>query len=102
MQNLWYSYDYGLVHFVQIDTETDYPNAPMGPGTYFNAGPFGDQLAWLEADLVKFAANRATTPWLIVSGHRPIWSSGHAEKAVQEAFEALFIKYDVDIFFAGQ
>jgi hypothetical protein len=36
--NLWYSYDYGMAHFIQIDTETDFPHSPMGPGTYYNAG----------------------------------------------------------------
>jgi hypothetical protein len=36
VENMWYSYDYGLVHFIQIDTETDYPDAPMGAGTLYN------------------------------------------------------------------
>jgi hypothetical protein len=26
--NMWYSFDFGSIHFIQIDTETDYPNAP--------------------------------------------------------------------------
>jgi hypothetical protein len=25
--NMWYSFDYGSIHFVQIDTETDFPGA---------------------------------------------------------------------------
>ena len=36
--NMWYSFDYANVHFVSIDTETDYPKAP------FNVSDFGDQL----------------------------------------------------------
>jgi len=101
VENLWYSYDYGNVHFIQINTETDYPNSPMGPGTFYNAGPFGDQMAWLQADLMKAAANRAQVPWIVVSGHRPLYSSGHEEKQCQAAFETLFLKFNVDVYFAG-
>jgi hypothetical protein len=51
----WYSYDWGDVHFVVLDTE--------------RSGP--DQAAWLEADLT---ANKL--PWTIVYGHKPPHSSG--------------------------
>jgi len=99
--NLWYSFTYGSAHFIQINTETDYPKSPMGPGTYYNAGPFGDQLAWLEADLIAAQAQRATVPWIIVSGHRP-WYSSHKECAeCQSAFEGLLLKYNVDFYYAG-
>jgi acid phosphatase type 7 len=72
--NMWYSFDHGMVHFIQFNTETDYPNAadePGGEGAE-NAGPFapnGTQLAWLEADLKS--VDRSKTPWIIVGGHRP-------------------------------
>ena len=103
MSNLWYSYDYGLVHFIQITTETDYPNAPMGPGTFYNGGPFGDQLSWLENDLIAATNNRQSgeVPWIVVSGHRPLYSSKKNNDAAIAAFEALFVKYNVDIYFAG-
>jgi len=29
-QNMWYSFDYGQAHFIIIDTETDFPEAPSG------------------------------------------------------------------------
>lgn len=99
--NLWFSYDYGMAHFIHIDTETDYPDAPMGPGTFYGAGPFGDQLAWLEADLIAATANRSQTPWLIVSGHRPLYSTHKNQDAAIAAFEALFIKYNVDMYYSG-
>jgi hypothetical protein len=51
----WYSFNWGDVHFVALDTER------MGPL----------QAAWLEADLT---ANHL--PWTIVYGHRPPFSSG--------------------------
>jgi len=51
----WYSYDWGDVHLVALDTE--------------RSGPA--QAAWLEADLT---ANKL--PWTIVYGHKPPHSSG--------------------------
>ena len=27
-KNMWYSFNYGPVHFVNINTETDFPSAP--------------------------------------------------------------------------
>jgi hypothetical protein len=51
----WYSYDWGDIHFVVLDTE--------------RTGPV--QAAWLQADL---AANKL--PWTIVYGHKPPHSSG--------------------------
>jgi len=103
VDNMWFSYEFGSVHFTNIDTETDFPGAPEGVGTRMGSGPFGDQLAWLEADLQKAVANRQNTPWIIVSGHRPIYSSEDSSvcDACRTAFEALLNKYQVDIFFAG-
>ena len=103
VNNMWFSFDYGLVHFISIDTEVDYPNSPEGPGTWGNAGPFGDQLGWLEADLKKAVANRANVPWILVSGHRPFYSSS-AEglwPPSQQWFEPLFNEYNVDIVYWG-
>jgi len=102
VDNMWYSYEYGSMHFTNVDTETDFPHAPEGVGSFINAGPFGDQLAWLEADLAKANANRNNVPWLIVSGHRPLYTSGEAVcTACRDAFEQLFNKYNVDIYFSG-
>ena len=51
----WYSYDWGDVHFVALDSER----------------PVAVQAAWLDADLT---ANQL--PWTIVYWHRPPFSSG--------------------------
>jgi len=108
--SMWYSFNYGLAHFVSIDTETDYNGSPEGQGSLAGYGPFGDQLAWLEADLQKAVANRALRPWIFVAGHRPIYSvtcmdsNGNPTsscKSLQDAIEDLLYKYQVDIFFAG-
>ena len=101
VNNMYYSFDYGLVHFVNIDTEVDFPNSPEGPGTRLNAGPFGDQLMWLANDLKKAVANRAQVPWIIVSGHRPYYTSAGGTASVQAAFEPLLLQYGVDVVFQG-
>lgn len=114
-KNMWYSFNYGPVHFVSFDTETDFDNAPEGeqgrgglPSGGFAAN--GTQVAWLAADLAKAAANRAQRPWIIVSGHRPIYNPRACSpegaplgdnKYLQEAIEDLLHKYDVDMYFAG-
>ena len=77
LENFWYSWDHGMAHFIQFNTETDFPNAPDLPGGAGaeNAGPFapnGTQLAWLENDLKS--VDRQKTPWIIVGGHRPCMS----------------------------
>ena len=102
--NLWYSFDYGMVHFVIFNTETDFPNAPDEPGGEGDefAGPFapnGTQLAWLEKDLAS--VDRKKTPWIIVGGHRPWYVSTTECKECQAAFEPLFLKYGVDLVLHG-
>ncbi|KAK3941965.1 Metallo-dependent phosphatase-like protein [Diplogelasinospora grovesii] len=99
----WYSFEYGMVHVVMIDTETDFPDAPDGPGgsAGLDGGPFGalnQQLEFLEADLAS--VDRTVTPWLIVGGHRPWYSTGGSSNVCapcQAAFEPLLYKYGVDL-----
>ena len=97
----WHSFDFGLAHFISISTETDFAGAPEGPGTYLNAGPFGNQVQWLVEDLKKAVANRKNVPWIIVGGHRPVYTAGKAEIAVQSLLEPLFLQYEVDYYYCG-
>ncbi|EWY82993.1 acid phosphatase [Fusarium oxysporum NRRL 32931] len=178
--NFWHSFDYGLVHFVSIDTETDYAHSPDKtfrediekakeeedckgkdkdkakckpekdePDTYecktinlgddyetddleeeayllsgkahplrnethiTDAGPFGyidgsikdnkayEQYQWLKNDLAS--VDRCKTPWVIVMGHRPMYSShgGNYHLHLREAFEKLLLKHKVDLYIAG-
>ncbi len=78
----WYSFDWGNVHFVALDTER------IG----------AEQAAWLDADL-----SRNRQPWVIVTGHRPAFSSGAhgSSRGVQEYFVPLFEKYQVPLVIAG-
>lgn len=64
----WYSFDWGDVHFVALDTE--------------RTGPV--QAQWLDADL---AANQR--PWTVVYGHKPPFSSG--EHGNDGAFRQYFV-----------
>jgi acid phosphatase type 7 len=78
----WYSYDFGDVHFVVLDTE--------------RTG--ATQAAWLDVDL---QANRL--PWTIVYFHRPPFSSGEhgSDGSVQRYFVPLFVKYQVPLVLSG-
>jgi len=106
--NFWYSFDHGMVHYVQINTETDFgngilaPDEPGGSGAE-NAGPFGrhpnEQIDWLENDLRS--VNREKTPWVIVAGHRPWYLSGSTCAPCKQAFEPLMLKYGVDLVLNG-
>ncbi|PYH41094.1 purple acid phosphatase family protein [Aspergillus saccharolyticus JOP 1030-1] len=99
----WYSFEYGMVHFTMIDTETDFPDAPDGPdgSAGLDGGPFGQsgqQLAFLAADLAS--VDRTVTPWVIVAGHRPWYSTGGSDDLCapcQAAFEDLLYQYGVDL-----
>ncbi|KAL6075285.1 Purple acid phosphatase [Balamuthia mandrillaris] len=99
-QNMWFSFDYKNVHFISISTETDFPGCPF-------ADTFGNQLAWLEADLQKANNNRAQVPWIIVVGHRPMYSSVDSiyvqwyVDGLRKAVEKLFHTYQVDLYVCG-
>jgi hypothetical protein len=62
--NMWFSWNYADVHFVSIDTSTDFPNAPEGKTgdshmPWFPSGGFakdGEYMRWLEADLAAAKA----------------------------------------------
>lgn len=84
----WYSFDHGLVHFTVLSTEHD-----------FTAG--SEQWRWLEQDFKS--VDRRTTPWLIVGGHRPMYTSelypvdSKVCEGIRNALEDLFHRYRVDL-----
>jgi acid phosphatase len=128
--NFWYSFDYGVAHFVAINTETDFAYSPEWPfvrdktanetlptesQTFItDSGPFGfiegnnwkdntayEQYQWLAKDLAS--VDRTKTPWVIVMGHRPMYSSqvSSYQANIRQAFENLLLKNGVDAYFAG-
>ncbi|RDW61121.1 purple acid phosphatase family protein [Aspergillus mulundensis] len=128
--NFWYSFDYGLAHFVSLDGETDFASSPFSTlardrtGNETRArpeetettdsGPFGAidgdreddneayaQVQWLARDLA--AVDRARTPWVFVMSHRPMYSSAYSsyQTNVRKAFEELLLRYGVDAYLSG-
>ena len=106
---MWHSYDVAGVHWVAIDTSTDFPDAPEGTTgdshmPWFPAGSFapeGTYMAWLEADLAKAAAAvkaGSGTNFIVAYGHRPFEDlpAAHASQ-----LDALFVKYGVSFYFCG-
>lgn len=78
----WFSYDWGDVHFIALDTE--------------QVGPV--QAGWLEADLA-----RNTLPWKVVYMHKPPYSSGvHGSSLdVRETFSPAFERFGVQLVLSG-
>ena len=95
----WYSFEYGMAHVVMFNTETDFTKAP--DESTLDAGPFGSpgqQLEFLRADLAS--VDRNLTPWIVLAGHRPWYSTGGSSdicKPCQDAFEDILYEYGVDV-----
>ena len=104
--NMWYSFNNGLVHFVSLNTETDFPGAAEathGDSGLLPAGGFGadgEYLRWLEQDLRIANESRGVRPWIIAGGHRPLYEAAIARE-IQAAVEELFAKYKVDLYISG-
>ena len=111
--NFWYSFDHGMAHYIQLDTETDLGHGFIGNdetgGSEGDAsGPFNAlrdaQTNWLAKDLA--AVNRSATPWIIVAGHRP-WYLSHPNTTgticwtCKDVFEPLLIEYGADLVLSG-
>jgi 3',5'-cyclic AMP phosphodiesterase CpdA len=81
----WYSFDYGNVHFVCLDS---------------NVRDSREQLEWLEKDLSQ-ASGKAQ--WLFVVFHHPTYSSGDhgSEYETIPKWLDAFERYGVDIVFNG-
>jgi len=85
----WYSRDVPGVHMVFMSTEHDYQQG----STQYN---------WLEQDLSS--VNRDVTPFVIVYGHKPMYSSNSyhgSEVELRDALEELYVAQGVDLVIAG-
>ena len=81
-EKLWFSFDYGLAHFVSLDYR-GYKDSAM--------------IAWFKKDMAQSNAK-----WKFVYLHRPSYNlGGHRSKWGDEVWPALYRKYKVDIVFAG-
>lgn len=92
--SFYFSFDQGTIHVTSFSTES-----PYAPGSV--------QYEWMEADMAKARAN-PNTKWLILSGHRPLYSSDNDEWKDHQpgcpllvALEGLINKYAVDLVLTG-
>jgi acid phosphatase type 7 len=78
----WYSFDWGRVHFVALDTEADY----------------AAQAAWLDDDLAASAL-----PWKVVYLHKPPYSSGThgSDTGLRTALAPVLQRHRVQLVLAG-
>lgn len=69
---------------------------------YFSV-KYSPQYIWLQEEFPK--VNRTETPWLIVILHAPMYNSYNVHymegEAMRAIFETWFVKYKVDVVFAG-
>jgi hypothetical protein len=66
-------------------------------------GKYAPQYRWLEAEFPE--VNRSETPWLIVLMHAPWYNSYNYHymegESMRVMYEPWFVKYKVDVVFAG-
>lgn len=104
--SMWYSFNHGSVHFVSMNTETDFNGAAeekIGDGgiPWLTSGGFGKEgeyLKWLENDLMQAAADRDSggRQWIVAGGHRPLDLLSNSS-----GIRSLLEKYGVDVYFTG-
>jgi hypothetical protein len=90
----WYSVTIGPMHVIQLNSEQT-----MTPGTF--PFPNSDQYTWLVNELNS--VDRAKTPWLIVSLHRPLYvdtvqaGDQNAAEIMRNAIEPLLVAAQVSV-----
>jgi hypothetical protein len=85
---LYWSFDYGPVHFTMVDQYTYYaPGTPQGQ--------------WILNDLTN-ARNNPNTPWTILMYHEPAWTCGdHTDSPYPQQYLDSIIGGMVDLVIAG-
>ncbi|GBC72739.1 Alkaline phosphatase [archaeon HR04] len=82
----YYSFDYGNVHFLVLDTESSF-------------GIGSAQYNFAKKDLYN-ASNNAIIDWIIVYFHKPMYTSPttyQALKSFRDVYQPLFDQYNVDL-----
>ncbi|EDQ86017.1 uncharacterized protein MONBRDRAFT_28659 [Monosiga brevicollis MX1] len=92
LDDVWYSFDFGVMHLVVISTEHN-----------FSVG--SPQYEFVKKDLDQ--VNRKNTPWLVFAGHRPFYIDSTANstydadqpvaKAQRDTFEDMLYEHQVDM-----
>lgn len=84
----WYSINQASIHFTVISTEHPWTEN-------------SEQYEWIGNDLAS--VDRSKTPWVIFTGHRPMYSSypGNVDGRFTDAVEPLLLKNKVDLALCG-
>ncbi|KAK4775105.1 hypothetical protein SAY86_010040 [Trapa natans] len=86
----WYSIEQGSVHFTVISTEHDWSKD-------------SEQYLWMKNDMAS--VDRSRTPWLVFTGHRPMYTSSTGVFSVDyrfiDAVEPLLLDNKVDLILFG-
>ncbi|CAN4103566.1 unnamed protein product [Withania somnifera] len=87
---LWYAIRRASAHIIVLSSYSPFVK-------------YTPQWHWLKDEFKK--VNREKTPWLIVLMHVPIYNSNEAHfmegESMRSAYEKWFVKYKVDVIFAG-
>jgi len=97
--SLYFSWDYGLVHYVSMSTEL----WSLVGDLEVNVFSF---LKWLKKDLARAQENRKNVPWIVVHGHRSIYCSCDADCGIPAwwirlEMEPILMEFGVDFFING-
>jgi hypothetical protein len=87
----WYSFDYGNVHFLDLNDSTENGDTITGA-----------EATWMDSDLSH--VDRSKTPWIIVIHHQPIYSCDNthgSDTTLGAAWQPYFDKYQVDLVLNG-
>jgi len=86
----WYSFDYGNIHFVALDSNSPYRYNP-------------EQKKWLKEDLKQARKNIQETPFIFVYFHHPPFGTGkrHGDFELAQTWSPIFEKYKVDAVWCG-
>ena len=99
--SLYFSFDHNLVHYISYSSE-------LWEGVHTDKVTNDTFLAWLETDLQKANKNRDQVPWILISGHRALYTSQPKsgtlypeDLPIKLALEPLLFKYGVDFCLNG-
>lgn len=99
--SLYYSFNYGNVHFISFSLEEFF-------GLALNMLPGNDQYNWLLQDLQQADANRDQQPWIVMTAHRPLYCTTDIDQRCTGAtayyrsmIEPLIHQYKVDLVFGA-
>lgn len=95
--NMFYSWNYGPVHFLAYNAESPYNFAIISQ----------EQIEWIQKDLSRANSERDVRPWIIVYGHRPLYCTNidfdctGSAAYIRSQLESIFYENGVDLIFGA-